>query len=106
MPDEETPPLALIGSLVWEDSALEKKIGALRDEAAQRAKEFARIGRALVVSPERVFSGDRKLDPQFDGEPAINLSAIDVADLTEELRTAIIRKEQVREQLAELGHRS
>ncbi len=68
--DTEKETLALIGQLVWEDSALEKQIGSLRDDATPRAKDFGRIGRALVFSTERAFSGDR-LDPQSAGEPAM-----------------------------------
>jgi hypothetical protein len=93
-----------IGKLIAELCALEKNIGKLRDEIAQRATTFARVGRRLVSQPERlVFEGQSDVDEQFAGEPVIDRKAMDVDSLLAELRAAIVRKKECTVELAELG---
>ena len=101
-PEEKTQ--LLIGKLVLEDGAIFKKIGVLRDELSRRAGTFAQIGRLLVLQPERLlFEGQTIEDEQFAGEAAIDRKALDVDSLIADLRAAILRKEAVTVELAELG---
>jgi hypothetical protein len=93
----------LVGKLVLEHGALEKQIGALRDEASERARTFARIGRLLVFQPERVVFEGQSVGEQFAGELVIDRKAMEVDSLIAELRATILRKKQVRDQLAEIG---
>jgi hypothetical protein len=93
-----------IGKLVLEQSTLDKQIGKLRDEISLRATIFARIGRQLIVRPERlVFEGQVDVDEQFAGEPAIDRTALEVDPLIADLRAAIVRKSACTAELAELG---
>lgn len=92
-----------IGALVLEQSVLEKRIGKLRDEISERAKIFARIGRRLVLQPERLVFEGQTVDEQFAGEPVIDRKAMDVDSLIAELRAAIARKSACTAELAELG---
>jgi hypothetical protein len=100
-PEGETP--LQIGMLVLEDASLEKKIGKLRDELSERARIFARIGRLLVLQPERLVFEGQKVDEQFAVEPVIDRKAVDVDSLLAELRAAIVRKKACTVELAELG---
>jgi hypothetical protein len=93
----------LIGKLVVEQSELEKRIGKLRDETERRATIFARIGRLLVLQPERVVFEGQIVDEHFTGEPAIDRKAMDVDRLIADLRAAIVRKRECMVQLAEMG---
>jgi hypothetical protein len=103
MTDPEKTQL-LIGKLVLEDGAIEKKIGVLRNELSRRAGTFAQIGRLLVLQPERLlFEGQTIEDEQFAGEAAIDRAGMDVDCLIAELRAAIIRKKACTVQLLEMG---
>jgi hypothetical protein len=92
-----------IGMLVLEQSVLEKQVGKLRDDISQRATVFARIGRQLVVQPERLVFEGQIVDEQFAGEPAIDRKALEVDDLIAELRAAIVRKNACTAKLVDLG---
>jgi hypothetical protein len=93
----------LVGRLILEQSALEKKISALRDEFSRRARVFAQTGRLLVFQPERLaFDGDA-VGEDFAGEAAIDRKALDVDSLIADLRAAIIRRNACASELAEMG---
>jgi hypothetical protein len=92
-----------IGMLVLEQSALEKQIGKLRDEISERATIFARIGRRLLLQPERLVFEGQTVGEQFAGEPVIDRKAMDVDSLLAEIRAAIARKKACTVELAELG---
>jgi hypothetical protein len=93
----------LIGRLILEEIALEKKIGLLRDEAARRATTYARIGRLLLFQPERIFFDGENVDEQFAGEPAADRTLLDVDGVLRDLRAAIIDRKKNREWLTDLG---
>jgi hypothetical protein len=93
----------LIGRLVLDQSVLEKQIGKLRDEISRRATIFARVGRLLVLQPERLVFEGQIVEEQFAGEPVVDRKAMDVDSLIADLRAAIIRKSACTAELAELG---
>ena len=92
-----------IGKLILKQSLLEKQIGKLRDQISQRATIFARIGRLLILQPERLVFEGQTVDEQFAGEAAIDRKAMDVDSLIAELRVAIVRKKASTVELAEMG---
>jgi hypothetical protein len=92
-----------IGKLILEQSVLEKQIGKLRDQISQRATIFARVGRLLILQPERLVFEGQTVDEQFAGEAAIDRKAMDVDSLIAELRAAIVRKKTSTVELAEMG---
>ena len=90
---------ALVGKLVLEYSELEKKIAMLRAEASRRAGPFANFGRLLSTNPERIVFAGVSFDSRFEGERAIDrkdLDAQSMLSLVEEIRAAVIRKDEVR----------
>jgi hypothetical protein len=100
-PERETQ--QKIGKLILEQSVLEKKISKLRDQISQRAAIFARVGRLLLLQPERLVFEGQTVDEQFAGEVAIDRKAMDVDSLIAELRAAIVRKKVSAVELAEMG---
>jgi hypothetical protein len=100
-PESETQ--LQIGMLVLETNVLDKKIGSLRDEISQRARTFARVGRLLVLQPERLVFDGQTVEEQFAGESVVDRKAMDVDSLIADLRAAIVRRSACTAQLAELG---
>ncbi len=100
-PERETQ--RQIGKLVLEQSVLEKQIGKLRDQISQRAMIFARVGRLLILQPERLVFEGQTVDEQFAGEAAVDRKAMDVDSLIVALRAAIVRKKASTVELAEMG---
>jgi hypothetical protein len=100
-PEEKTQ--LLVGKLVLEEGAIEKKIGELRDEISKRARIFASIGNLLATKPELVYFEGQTVDEEFAGEAAIDRAGMDVDCLIAELRAAIIRKKACTVQLLEMG---
>lgn len=94
---------ALIGSLILEQSSLEKQISALRDELSERARIFARIGRLLIFRPECLAFDGQIVDEKFAGESAIERAAMQVDSMLADLRSAIARQDECTAELAELG---
>jgi hypothetical protein len=92
-----------IGMLVVEQSALERRIGKLRDELSQRATIFAQIGRLLLFQPERLVFEGQTIGEQFAGEVAIDRKTMDVDSLLAEFRAAIVRGKACTVGLAEVG---
>lgn len=92
-----------IGSLVLEQSDLGRRISALRDELAARAKVFARAGKLLLFQPERLVFDGQTVSEKFSGEPVIDRKAMEVNSLLDELRSAIIRQGECSTRLAEMG---
>ena len=97
---------AIVGRLVLEEIALEKRIGALRIEAARRATTFQRTSGLLIADPERIVLEGQDVEAQFAGQPQIDGKELDVSLLTsllDELRAAIVRKRELLERLIEMG---
>lgn len=103
MKEFEGAALKKIGQLVLELGALEKQIGCLRDEASRRGSIFAQIGRLLAFQPERLLFDGQAVDAEFAGEAAIDRAALHVDSILVDLRSAIMRKKQVNQTLADMG---
>jgi hypothetical protein len=96
----------IIGTAMRDHKRASEQVALLRTKASKIGETYLEIGNGLKGYPEGVYRHRDSIDGRFGiktvaADPATNVT--EVLAITEELRTTIIKQQELAEQLERLG---